>query len=135
MKEDVQEQDEEDDEDDEDEDDKEAEEDKGDGSAHSVVVADLNEAPGERGALEGGNQTNQGKTKAKAKATKTRRRRSLREGSQIPANHSQIRDQTNYDDRRRLIWSIGSPRKKKTKKPCQAHESILTFTQANRKQK
>ena len=35
-----------------DEDDEEAEEDKGDGSAHSVVVADLNEAPGERGALE-----------------------------------------------------------------------------------
>ena len=50
VKEDVQEQDEEDDEDD--EDDEEAEEDKGDGSAHSVVVADLNEAPGERGALE-----------------------------------------------------------------------------------
>ena len=39
-KEDVQEQDEEDDEDDE-----EAEEDKGDGGAHSVVVANLNEAP------------------------------------------------------------------------------------------
>ena len=45
--EDVKGQDEEDDEDDE-----EAEEDKGDGSAHSGVVADLNEAPGERGALE-----------------------------------------------------------------------------------
>ena len=35
-----------------DEDDEEAEEDKGDGSAHSAVVADLNEAPGERKVLE-----------------------------------------------------------------------------------
>ena len=45
--EDVKEQDEEDDEDDE-----EAEECKADGSAHSIVVADPNEAPGEREALE-----------------------------------------------------------------------------------
>ena len=133
--EDVKEQDEEDDEDDE-----EAEEDKDDGSTHSIVVAELNEAPGRTRSpreFEGRNQTNQRKTKAKAKAIKTRRRR--REGSRIPACHSQIRDQTNYDNRRRLIWSIGSPKKMKSKKPCQAHQSELTFThvnsQANRRYK
>ena len=59
--EDVKEQDEEDDEDDE-----EAEEDKVDGSAHSIVVADLNEAPGEREALEN--------SKGETRQTRGRRR-------------------------------------------------------------
>ena len=62
--EDVKEQDEEDDEDD--EDDEEAEECKADGSAHSIVVADPNEAPGEREALEN--------SKGETRRTRGRRR-------------------------------------------------------------
>ena len=134
--EDFEEQDEEDDEDDE-----EAEEDKGDGSTHSIVVADSmkphmhgqeNEKPSRTQRTK---PDEPGEDEGKCEGDQDEEKRGSREGSRIPAYHIQIRDQTKYGDRRRLIWSIGGtgPRKQKTTKPCQAHELELAFTQANRR--
>ena len=138
--EDVQEQDEEDGEDDEEE-----AGDKDDGSTHAIVVADLNvtmNAQGEREALENSKDETR-RTRGRRRRRRTRRRprreeEEKKEAEYLPATDSQIRDQMSYDDCRRLVWSIGGPRKKETKKPCHRRTNqnlpLRRRTAADRKQ-
>ena len=100
-------------------DDEGEDEDKGNGSTHAAVVADLNEAmkpQGEREAwapalgLENSKDETK-RTRGRRTRTRTRPRREEedeeKETEYLPAKCLQIGDQTDHDDRRRLVWSIG----------------------------